>query len=1273
MTLFYDSANKTWKLSPYELEKTDLPTTKTLYLISSFTSYGDGRGGGTTSYSLSETPPITPAPYRDRYGTIYPPAPTYTILKLTPSGSSNLGLSGIGFIPANITETIAATVKTLQLNEEDNNKAIITNKKLVAKNQFEAQAKTSIDNLKKVVNIQSIAPVSKYVTVQNEIKNLKYLLTNGGHTSEEADKEINNLIAPYSGSLDQYYRSDPSIKPSVYSATDQDKLLLSNREGALSANQTFDRFNKYRNGTSGYFFDKTDLGKQAAKEWDDALNSNDLDILLRYDYSKEQYGLSKYLQALKGDPNNINIRGSEIAPLKSQEYKEPIRTDANNAEIRDNIFGLRSTTDETGALTYELKNTGTGEELASFVKSNKTASNLFAQARKEAGLLELGNISGPWTKLVNDVSSTKGVKTDLKTVTSSEAAFASFLGLAATLDPQQNSQVISNNKTLYDSINGLNSDSTFTELTSSAPEITNVFKQVISQSDVVQKQQFDLLRRQALTDTIAALKEAKQKEGKIAYFQPLIKDLQSVQDEFNASINSAVLSDSGLGNVNPIGGQQANTQQKYKLDFGINNIFNTKNGLIYNWQDWINNEIEKKYAGGIDIPNDYVPLNLRTEANGFIDKTGWSTEKKAAWDKADKAYLTLKTNPNDFTSKNVIKNLPEGYVPVESRKVVQDSWKKYEDQLKANGYVDPETVASWKQYDDAWRNWQDQLEGSSAKAAALEAYNKLQKPEGYIPPDKRMGQEVQFARDFYTQYLKPRFDASQSIAEFQDYIDVTDKTQNPFQTQDKVNALKMAAQNDITRWYANLQKLNNTEQGFNAEYYTDPNTYLQQYGLVGKDAKGGEIGLLAPDAFDGFVDTVAGFNNSVQAKRVADDWEAAKAGRITKDDQGNAINWAAKAYEYGIDITNPNEFANLHYQMVGLRAAKKDKDGNIVYQQDDKGNYILDSQGNKMPELLSYDGSPAMLAPSIANLYISKVLTPLLIKEADKIGTVFGQFIKPEEYVNNLVKAVGLVQGTPEWQKLLKDHGLDPNSSLTDLKNELASALAQDSTANIKNTIGGLIDQQAEINQLTAGVEYIQKETPPTGTTTQPSGVYAVFKNAGFTGTEQQFYDQFMPGASKEDINIINAAYTPGGIKDLTGIDTTASATDQFTNISSLFGDTSFSEISSLTGKGTTTTAPKTSLLSFDETGTEDSFSFKDPFATSSGKEEMGIGDPFDEVGIGDPFAETNDPFLESSNPFGTIKASTSSKISSIGNFFPSLSSSSKSNSFADFSSWTSF
>ena len=1179
--------------------------------------------------------------------------------------------------PENTPDILKSDVAIYQYNQIWNKEGVEENKKIDAKNTFEAQAKTAIDNIKSTIKPGTPVDTNRYVNAKNQINSFKATLTNAGYTDQEATDEINNLIAPKVGLLSVAYSNDPSLRPSEYDANKEETSALLNREIALNSADTknkFSQFNKYRDGSAGYFFNKTDLGKQAAKEWEAYEKDDNLDIILRYK-DKGTYGFYKYLEAVKLDPKNLNIRGSEAAPLQSKEYTETIRTDANNAQIRDSIFGLSEKPDpETGL--YTLQNTGTGQEVADFIKTNKTATTLFDQAKKEAGLAEIFSDSaqGQWSRLLKDVSAKTGVKTDLKTITNSETAFASFLGLAATLDSKTDGQIINNNKTLINSINALNSNTTFKQITSSPPEIAATFKKIITDSDLNQKKNFDVLRQQALTDTIAALKTAKQKESQIAYFQPLLKDFQSVQTEFNNSINSAILSDAGLTNINPLGSQASSTQKKYKMDFGLDSIFNTKNGLIYNWQDWMNNEIEKKYAGDIDIPDDYIPPSLRTESNGFIDKTGWNKEKLATWDKIDKAYITLKTNPNDWSAKEIVKDLPEGYIPAEKRKTVQDSWTKYEEQLKSKGYVDPKVLSTWTEYDAAWNRWQKAPKGSAEKATAEAAYNALVKPKDYITPDLRMGQEAQFAKDFYSQYLKPRFDSSQSIAEFQDYIDVTDKTQNPFQTQDKVNALTLAAQNSISNWYTNLQKLGTAKQSFNSQYYINPNSYLQTFGLSGKDAKGGDVVLLRPEdkAFADFAETVSGVNADRQAKRIKDDWDAAKAGETTKDDYGNTINWAAKAYEYGVDLEDQNAFAELHYQLVGMRALQRDKAGNVVYEKDENGKDRIDSQGNKIPVKQGYDGSPAMLAPDIASLYISKVLTPLLIKEGDKIGTVFGQFIKPEEYVDNLIKAVGLVKDTPQWKQLLTQYKLDPNSSLTELKNELASALAQDSTVDIKAKIGNLIDTAAEINQKELGVEYIQRDTTPSGTTTAPSGVYAIFKNAGFNGTEKQFYDQFMPGASSEDIRLINSAYTPGGIKDLTGIDTSASPSEQFANIGALFGDTGFAEISSLTGTQTTA-KPKASLFSFDDTASEDSFSFKDPLAMDSGKSEMGIGDPFDKIGIGDPFAETNDPFSDNANPFESIKASTSSKISSIGNFFSGLSSKSKSNSFADFSSWSSF
>ena len=1276
MALSYDVNKYIWSFVPQALEKENKPTTKTVYLIATPWSRSDGRGGG-VNYSIAEAPPVAPASYRIKGGELVsPPAPQYQVLNLTSSTNLNqLNLPGTSPLGNTYANQLKGYITELSLNDQDNKAAIEANKKITAKNSFEQQAKTVIDNIKSTIKPGTPVDTNRYVTAKNQINSFKSTLINAGYTEQEAADQINNLIAPKVGLLSVAYSNDPSLTPSKYDKNEEETSALLNREIALNSADTkdkFSQFNKYRDGSAGYFFDKTDLGKQAAKEWEAYEKDDNLDIILRY-RDKGTYGFYKYLEAVKLDPKNLNIRGSEAAPLQSKEYTETIRTDANNAQIRDNIFGLSEKPDpETGL--YTLQNTGTGQEVADFIKTNKTATALFDQAKKEAGLAEIFSDSaqGQWSRLLKDVLAKTGVKTDLKTITSSETAFASFLGVVATLDSKTDGQIINNNKTLIDSIGALNSNTTFKQITSSPPEIAATFKKVITDSDLNQKKNFDVLRQQALKDTIAALKTAKQKESQIAYFQPLLKDLQSVQTEFNNSINNAILSDAGLSNVNPLGGQASSTQKKYKMDFGLDSIFNTKNGLIYNWQDWMNNEIEKKYAGDIDIPDDYIPPSLRTESNGFIDKTGWSKEKLATWDKIDKAYIALKTNPNNWSAKEIVKDLPEGYIPVEKRKTVQNSWTKYEEQLKNKGYVDPKVLSTWTEYDAAWNKWQKAPQGSAEKTTAEAAYNALVKPKDYITPDLRMGQEAQFAKDFYSQYLKPRFDSSQSIAEFQDYIDVTDKTQNPFQTQDKVNALTLAAQSSISNWYANLQKLGTTKQNFNAEYYINPNSYLQTFGLSGKDAKGGDVVLLENKAFADFAQTVSGVNADGQAKRVDADWNAAKAGKITKDDYGNNINWAAKAYEYGINLDDQNAFAELHYQLVGMRALKRDKDGNVVYEKDENGKDRIDSQGNKIPVKQGYDGSPAMLAPGIASLYISKVLTPLLIKEGDKIGTVFGQFIKPEEYVDNLIKAVGLVKDTPQWKQLLTQYKLDPNSSLTELKNELASALAQDSTVDIKAKIGNLIDTAAEINQKELGVEYIQRDTTPSGTTTAPSGVYAIFKNAGFNGTEKQFYDQFMPGASSEDIQLINSAYTPGGIKGLTGIDTSASPSEQFESIGALFGDTDFAEISSLTGTQTTA-KPKASLFSFDDTASEDSFSFKDPLAMDSGKSEMGIGDPFDEIGIGDPFAETNDPFSDNANPFESIKASTSSKIGSIGNFFSGLSSKSKSNSFADFSSWSSF
>lgn len=134
-----------------------------------------------------------------------------------------------------------------------------------------------------------------------------------------------------------------------------------------------------------------------------------------------------------------------------------------------------------------------------------------------------------------------------------------------------------------------------------------------------------------------------------------------------------------------------------------------------------------------------------------------------------------------------------------------------------------------------------------------------------------------FAKKFVDTYLTPRFNTSRSMDEFTEYIDVRQEEQNPFQTQDIMNAVKVVADQRTTAY---LQKIQNTEaREFNSEFYFNP---------TGDKSR--------EEAY------------TKQMNTVTQDWEAAK--------KGDAY-WAQQAYRFGIDINDKNSFARIHFQVKG--------------------------------------------------------------------------------------------------------------------------------------------------------------------------------------------------------------------------------------------------------------------------------------------------------------------------------------------------------------------
>jgi len=1174
VALIYNAENKTWSYTP---EKTTYAADRSEF------HFENALGGRDPDWLLQY--------YRREAAN-----GTGSIVK-NADGTENYVLTypvRLAFASQNIRLTKKVQSPQEQYNAKLNKEAEQLNKENTEKNAF-------------YTKVNSIANATRqgsynYLDAKQSITSQKNTLISVGISNADADKIITGMIGN-TGQFRSFYLTeritpwDPSVLPSMLSST------VKQREDVQP-----DKFNTYSGveGKKGYYINETKEGKKAKDDWNAAIAADNLDIISRY-ASLETYAYQDYLnQITTRSPGEVAlIRGSQVTSLSPlvSDYREQVFPDIEKQQtldkVQNKIFGLIPTK-QPGATGYEFKDTQ--QDLSDLVSKDPTFNKLWTGAKEEALLSSVGaTTSTQWKDLTNSL----GVK---DTILKQPDSFGALLARISILDETNSAdkKIIDDNKELVKTISDLKNNEQFKTLVSYVPEVNDVFQTSVLQFEKQQAEKFGQLRQDVLKDTIAQLKLAKQQENNISFFKT-----SSVGQEVTSlekDITGSLLGDLSVGGVSPLASAQKNLSTQ--LDLGLGNIFGTRNGLIYNWEDWFNNQIEKKYAGSIDIPNDYVPLKQRTLSNGFVDTTTINS-----WKKYDDAYATLKINPNDFYAKTVVADKPTNYVPVANRRLVNQTWVDYEKQLKDAGYIDAQTLASWSQYDDKYSKT-----------------NKIPKdaPADYIIPARRMDRDVQFAKDFFSQYLKPRFDSSQSITEFQDYIDVTKNTQNPFQTQDRLNALKLAAQTSVSQWFTNLQKAGDSK--FNSDYYFDPAGYLQSKGIG--DPKNP---LLPGTAFTNYASTDIGKITAQQSTKVNADWEAAKNGLNTTDAYGNTINWLQQAYNYGVDLNNKAAFAQLHYQLVGLNAPELDANGNIVRD--------ADGQIKKR----AYDPAPDVYAPLVAKTYITEVLTPYLLDKANKIGSVFGEFIKPADYVEEILKVVSLPENKEHWANILSSNKLNPNASLTELKDTLVKALSQDSTTNIQQKIGDLIKDSKKPTQIELGVEYLQK-TPPIGTESKASGIYAIFKNAGYNGTESDFYSTFLPDSSEEDINILNAAYTPAGQISSLLPTISGTGTERIASMAQLFGDTSISEV--LGTAGITTPQKKSNLVSSLFTTSENEVGIGDPFAdastsftTSSEKtktdNKIGIDNPFDTMGIADPFAEDSDPFF-SDNPFSNIGSTSS-------------------------------
>jgi hypothetical protein len=377
--------------------------------------------------------------------------------------------------------------------------------------------------------------------------------------------------------------------------------------------------------------------------------------------------------------------------------------------------------------------------------------------------------------------------------------------------------------------------------------------------------------------------------------------------------------------------------------------------------------------------------------------------------------------------------------------------KSLEKSLRGITGINNEITYNWQQWFDNTlkTKYQEDLELGLTKEEA----------------EERVKIQGEFARDFIDKYLIPRFNESRSMNEFVEYLDVRQSEQNPFQTQDILNAVKLVADLRAQQYIDQLKQT--PDRYFDSNFYFNP---------TGDKAREGAY--------------------ANQVATVAADWEAAKRGDSY---------WASQAYRFGVNVNDKDAFARMHFQVKG--------------------------QGQ------GYDAADDILNATKVSEQIYNQILPALKKEALAQGTIFGQFIRPEEFADEMLKGLN-PDDKQTWNEVLEKYGLSEFSgNINELRDYITEAVRTGSAQEIREQIKYLNERKEKPTQEILGVTYIQREEDyrPTASGDETE-LYKIFQSAGFQGSEDDFYDNFFPDIDRSEQIALTKAGTNQALKT-TGLD----------------------------------------------------------------------------------------------------------------------------------------
>jgi hypothetical protein len=437
-----------------------------------------------------------------------------------------------------------------------------------------------------------------------------------------------------------------------------------------------------------------------------------------------------------------------------------------------------------------------------------------------------------------------------------------------------------------------------------------------------------------------------------------------------------------------------------------------------------------------------------------------------------------------------------GFLPFMGKDSGLDS-KTLEKQLSGVTGINNNVVYNWQQwFDDSIKKNYSEFEDDFIELG----YTREEAEEA---AQEQVNIQKSFAESYITDYLKPRFDESRSMNEFVEYLDVRQEEQNPFQTQSLLNAVNEVGQLQADAYLDQIRE-NAVDKKFNSDFYFDP--------------VGAGMGQGLQDQYDN------------QKKIVEEDWDKARnnPNQIADPLNPGQGTWAELAYRYGADVNNKQEFAKLHYQVKGKNPNYK------------------------------FDPAEDVINAGKVKDHIYRNILPKLVEEAGNQPTIFGQFIRPEEFAEDMIE--GLDPNQPEeWNAALEQVGLsDFQGTTNDLKNYIAETFRTGSATDIRAQLKYLNEKREKPTQQLLGVEYIQREEDykTDSTLKGETQLFKVFQDAGYDGSEDDFYENVFPDLDRGTQTLLSQVGETGTVSiEGLGSDYKSNPFAAFGAISSLTGD----------------------------------------------------------------------------------------------------------------------